>query len=170
MSARLGKGRRTAGKSALVNDRGNWPWWGEEGKTSKPTERGEGETSQRHHLGFIVVFLFWHRGNCWVEKMKVSCVIAFSLSYYHQSEPCFFPSLSWVEWGFLTIPWLCLFHLFFHIIPWCAPSLSLLLLFSSVVEVNQVTRQQRGSQFHLRVLSLYRAWCSGISTLENCAK
>lgn len=25
-----------------------------------------------------------------MEKMKVSCVIAFSLSHYHQSEPWFF--------------------------------------------------------------------------------
>lgn len=61
-------------------------------KTFKPTEREEGETSQRrHHLCFVVVsFIFCRGGNCWVEKMKVSCVIAFSFSHYHQREPCCF--------------------------------------------------------------------------------
>lgn len=45
-----------------------------------------------------------------------------------------------------------------------------LLLLSCMVEVYQVTCQQQGSQFHLRLLSLYRAWCWRISTLEICAK
>lgn len=40
----------------------------------------------------------------------------------------FFP-LSWVGWGFLTIPWLCLFHHFFHIIPLWAPFLFSFALF-----------------------------------------
>lgn len=157
-SARLGKGRRTAGKSALVNDRGNWPWWREKGKkTSKPTERGEGETSQRHHLCFIVVFfILAQRKLSSGENEGFLCYCFFSLPLPPKWTVLFlgFFPLSWVGWGFLTIPWLCLFHHFFHIIPLWAPFLFFLLLVSSVVEVDQVTHQQWGSQFHLRLLSL----------------
>lgn len=144
----------------------------DEERREKPPNQQK-EEREKLHSGIIYALLlsFYFGTEETVEwsKWRFPVLLLF-LSPTTTKAPWFFPSLSWVEWGFLTIPWLCLFHLFFHIIPWCAPSLSLLLLFSSVVEVNQVTRQQQGSQFHLWVLSLYRAWCSGISTLENCAK
>lgn len=69
------------------------------GEIERDKERGEklqNQQKERERLHSCIIFalllsfLFWHEGNCWVEKIKVSCVIAFSLSHYHQSELCCF--------------------------------------------------------------------------------
>lgn len=79
-----------------------------------------------------------------MEKMKVSCVIAFSLSHYHQSDPCCF----WFFSSFLSGVGISN-HSMIMPVPLFLSHNPFLLLFSSVVEVDQVTCQQQGSQFYL---------------------
>lgn len=96
-------------------------------KTFKATEREEGETSQRHHLCFLVVFFYFGTEDT-VEWRKWRSPVLFlflspTTTRVNHVVFCFFFTLSWVGWGFLTISWLCLFHHFFHIIPLWAPFL-----------------------------------------------
>lgn len=89
---------------------------------------------------------------------------------YHWSEQCFFSSspLPRVSRCLMLVPvppilshnpFLCSFSFF-------------LLLFSFMAGIDQVTRQQQGSQFYLHfLLSFFHAWQKkGISTLAYCAK
>lgn len=86
------------GKVDELLEKAHWWMTGEidrdEERRGKKLPNQQKEEREKLHSGIIYAlllsFLFWHGGNWWVEKMKVSCVIAFSLSHYHQSEPCFF--------------------------------------------------------------------------------
>lgn len=126
-SARLGKGRRTAGKSTLVNDRGNWPCWGEEGKKNLQTNgkrRGRNFTAASFVL-YCCLFILAQRKLLSGENEGFLCYCFFLSPYTTKVNSVFSCSLrSWVGWGFLPIPWSCLFHHRFHIIPLCSASLS----------------------------------------------
>lgn len=165
-SARLGKGRRTAGKSALVNDRRNWPWWGEKGKKlpNNRKRRGRNFTAASFVL-YCCLFSFGTEETVEWRKWRFPVLLLF-----------FFPTTTKVFSAFLSGVGISNHSMimpgppFLSHNPFMGSFPFFLLLFSSMVEVDQVTLQQQGSQFHLWLLSLYRAWCSRISTLEHCAK
>lgn len=171
----LGKVDEPLEKSTLVNDRGNWAWWGEKGKNFQPNRKRRGRNfTAASFMLYCCLFYSGTEGTVEWRKWRFPVLLLFlspTTTKVNGVVFGFFLSLfPELGWGFLAISWFCLFHHFFHIIPWWAALLFSPLLFSCMVEVDQVTRQQQGSQFHLRLLSLYRAWCSRISTLENCAK
>lgn len=153
----LGKGRGT------VLEKLHWWMTGEIGrdvrvvggkKTPNQQKRRGRNFTAASFIFFIVVFLFWHRGNCWVEKVKgFLCYCCFFSLSVPLNWILLFSSSLFPEWrgGYsvsprsllVTVPpllshnpFLCFFFFF-------------LLLFSLVVGIDQVTRQRQGSQFYL---------------------
>lgn len=120
---------------------------------------------------FLLSFLFWHRQNCRVEKVKgflcycSFCSLQYQIEHFYFPLLCFLVLLSGIRARLLVLPTPCLslflpqllsynpafFLLFFILVP------------SLVVRIDQVIDQQQGSQLYLALyLSLLHASRKGM--------